>query len=103
LARAVSCERLRSVDFTTRREATIQHRVAGGLVAEKRYDPLWEIVDEKVPLQGGEPDLDAVCPWCNVTIHLGNVTVGKTYECGLCGGTIRVIAGKGELAVERVE
>jgi len=41
-------------------------------VAEKKYDPLWEIVHEKVALQGQELDLDARCPHCNVTLHLGS-------------------------------
>lgn len=103
LAEAVGCERLRSVDSTTKREVTIQHRVAGGPVTKKRYDPLWEIVDEKVALQGAEPEMDALCPWCNVTLHLGGATVGKTYECGLCGGASRVIAAEGKVALERVE
>jgi hypothetical protein len=60
-------------------------------VAKKQYDPLWEIVDEKVPLQGGEPDIDSVCPHCNVRVHLGpDLKSGETVECGLCGGLSRI-------------
>jgi hypothetical protein len=56
-------------------------------VAKKKYDPLWQIVDEKVALQGGEPDVDARCPYCHVAVHVGLAgKVGERYECGLCGG-----------------
>jgi hypothetical protein len=56
-------------------------------VAKKRYDPLWEIVDEKVALQGGEPELLGHCPHCNVTLRFSAETkAGDRYECGLCGG-----------------
>jgi ribosomal protein S27AE len=61
-------------------------------VAKKKYDPLWEIVDEKVALQGAEPDVDALCPSCHVTVHLGlGAKAGERYECGLCGGVSEVI------------
>jgi hypothetical protein len=56
-------------------------------MAKKKYDPLWQIVDEKVALQGGEPDVDARCPHCHVVVHVGLAgKVGERYECGLCGG-----------------
>jgi hypothetical protein len=61
-------------------------------VAKKKYDPLWEIVDEKVALQGQEPDVDAHCPHCNVTLHLGaRATAGQRITCGLCGGASEVV------------
>lgn len=63
-------------------------------MAKKRYDPLWEIVDEKVALQGQEPDVDVRCPHCNVTVHLGSAAkAGKRYACGLCGGVSEVAEG----------
>lgn len=72
-------------------------------MAKKQYDPLWEIVDEKVPLQGGEPDVDGLCPWCHARVHLGkDASVGKTYECGLCGGLSKVVEGKDGPALEQV-
>jgi uncharacterized Zn-binding protein involved in type VI secretion len=59
----------------------------------KKYDPLWEIVDEKVALQGQEPDVDAPCPHCHVLVHLGGrARVGDRFACGLCGGHAVVIA-----------
>ena len=68
----------------------------------KKYDPLWELVGEKVPLQGAEPDVDAPCPNCHVTVHLGlDARAGDKVECGLCGEPL-VIAGQvGSLALER--
>jgi hypothetical protein len=61
--------------------------LAGGAVGEKRYDPLWEIVDEKVALQGQEPDIDVPCPYCHVLVRLScNARVGERFACGLCGG-----------------
>ncbi len=54
---------------------------------KKTYDPLWEIVDEKVALQGTEPELLGHCPHCNVTLRLSpEAQAGERYECGLCGG-----------------
>lgn len=55
-------------------------------MARKKYDPLWELIDEKVPLQGAEPDLDAVCPYCSVRVHIGREAAKGLYVCGLCGG-----------------
>jgi hypothetical protein len=70
-------------------------------VAKKKYDPLWEIVDEKVALQGAEPDVDCVCPHCNVRVHLGtSIAAGERVECGLCGGVCEVVARDGVMALE---
>jgi hypothetical protein len=75
------------------------------VVAKKKYDPLWEIVEEKVPLQGAEPDLDAVCPYCHVRVHLGSEAApGRRFACGLCGGVSEVVTaagGPGLVAVEK--
>lgn len=62
------------------------------MVAKKRYDPLWDLVGEKVALQGQEPDVDVSCPHCHVTVHLGaEATPGERYSCGLCGGVSEVV------------
>jgi hypothetical protein len=67
-------------------------------VAKKRYDPLWELVNEKVPLQGTAPDHDAHCPHCNVTLHIGReIKPGRKIECGLCGGTSEVLEEDGKV------
>ena len=59
----------------------------------KKYDPLWEIVDEKVALQGQEPDVDTPCPHCHVIVHLGgSAEMGDRFACGLCGGVCTVTA-----------
>jgi hypothetical protein len=61
-------------------------------VAKKHYDPLWEIIGEKVPLQGAEPDIDSVCPHCNVNVHIGaDLQSGERVECGLCGGVSEIV------------
>jgi len=72
-------------------------------VAKKKYDPLWEIVGEKRPLQGQEQDVDLPCPHCNVLVHLGvAVPDGAAYECGLCGGRfLTKVASTGEIVLER--
>lgn len=73
-------------------------------MAKKRYDPLWEIVDEKVALQGAEPDIDSVCPHCGVRVHVGaDLQPGAQVECGLCGGLSEVATKDGEVALEPVE
>ena len=60
-------------------------------MAKKKYDPLWEAAGDKRALQGQEPDVDAICPHCNVTVHLGtDAQVGRRYACGLCGGRSEV-------------
>ncbi len=57
-------------------------------MGNKKYDPLWELVGEKVALQGHELDVDARCPHCNVGLRLGSdVQDGSRVACGLCGGT----------------
>ena len=69
-------------------------------MAKKKYDPLWEIVNEKVALQGQEPDVDALCPHCHVTVHLGSeAKVGGRYSCGLCGGVSEVAEGAAGLTL----
>lgn len=61
-------------------------------MAGKKFDPLWEIVDEKIALQGAEPDIDALCPYCHVSVHLGaGVLGGARVTCGLCGGSSEVV------------
>jgi hypothetical protein len=71
-------------------------------VPKKKYDPLWEIVDEKVALQGGEPDIDSRCPYCQVVVHVGPAArVGERYECGLCGGVSQVVEEQGVIALAR--
>jgi Zn finger protein HypA/HybF involved in hydrogenase expression len=70
----------------------------------KKYDPLWEIVDEKVALQGQESDVDVACPHCHVVVHLGNTAaVGERFACGLCAGTSVAISAGGSLALQKVE
>lgn len=72
-------------------------------MAKKKYDPLWEVVGEKVALQGQEPDVDVTCPHCGVTVHLGSAaTAGEKYACGLCGGVSEVIEGPGGASLKRV-
>jgi hypothetical protein len=68
----------------------------------KRYDPLWEIVGEKVALQGHEPDLDAPCPHCHVTVHIPlGARMGDRFACGLCGGHIRIAKPDGTVTLEK--
>ncbi len=70
----------------------------------KKYDPLWEIVDEKVVLQGQGPDIDIPCPYCNVLVHLGSAAVaGERYACGLCGGVSEVVGGPERIGLRAVE
>jgi hypothetical protein len=83
--------------------ATLTCTELGGDVAKKKYDPLWEIVDEKVALQGQEADVDGHCPYCNVTVHLGSrATTLERVSCGLCGGVSEVKAGAGGVYLEPV-
>lgn len=73
-------------------------------MAKKQYDPLWEVVGEKAPLQGAGGDVDAVCPWCRVIVHLGEQTEpGRRYECGLCGGVSVVAVEDGAVTLKRAE
>ena len=63
-------------------------------MAKKKYDPLWEIVDEKIALQGQGEDVDLLCPHCHVRLHLGSAAQkGQRVTCGLCGGTSQVTEG----------
>ena len=73
-------------------------------MAKKQYDPLWEIVGEKVALQGGEPDLESLCPHCSVKMHIGSdMTSGEQVECGLCGGLSTIVRLGGVVTLEPVE
>lgn len=68
----------------------------------KKYDPLWEIVGEKVPLQGTEPDIDARCPNCHATVHLGVAAeAGDKVACGLCGEPLVIAQEGGVLGLEK--
>ncbi len=56
-------------------------------MGNKKYDPLWELVGEKVALQGQELGFDVHCPHCNVNLHLeAGLEDGARIVCGLCGG-----------------
>ncbi len=76
---------------------------AGGVVAKKKFDPLWEIVDEKIALQGQEPDVDQACPHCHVLLHVGAAAhSGLKVTCGLCGGVSEVKESQEGLRLEGV-
>ncbi len=73
-------------------------------MGKKKYDPLWEVVGEKVALQGQQPDVDAACPYCHVTVHLGmTAKVGERYSCGLCGGIAEVVQGPAGMGLRPLE
>jgi hypothetical protein len=58
---------------------------------KKKYDPLWEIVGEKVCLQGGESRKAVACPQCHVAVDLpSDVRVGERFSCGLCSALCEV-------------
>ncbi len=60
---------------------------------KKRFDPLWEIVDEKVSLQGSEGTKTIKCPQCHVTLDLpARVRSGDPFHCGLCGARCELSA-----------
>ena len=60
----------------------------------KKYDPLWEIVDEKVRLQGAVEMRTTECPRCGVTIELtGAQQPGTKFRCGLCGAVCETVEG----------
>jgi hypothetical protein len=60
------------------------------MVAQK-YDPLWELVGQKVPLQGTVVCVDSRCPNCHVIVHVGaELAPGDKVECGLCGEPLRI-------------
>lgn len=70
----------------------------------KKYDPLWELVGQKVPLQGAEPDIDARCPNCHVNVHLGlALKAGEKVACGLCGEPLVVTQETGSLGLQKEE
>ncbi|MBN1321831.1 MAG: hypothetical protein JXA87_13455 [Thermoleophilia bacterium] len=72
-------------------------------MTKKKHDPLWEVVDEKIALQGQEPDVDVPCPHCGVLVHLGILAkAGERYACGLCGGVSEVAEGAGGPSLRRV-
>ena len=72
-------------------------------MAKKKHDPLWEVVDEKIALQGQEPDVDVPCPHCGVLVHLGgSAKAGERYACGLCGGKSEVVLGAEGPSLRRV-
>ena len=73
---------------------------------KKRYDPLWEIVGEKVGLQGEEVARDVCCPRCRVVLGVPiDTRAGTVFSCGLCGATIEVVDTPGEtgLAAEELK
>lgn len=72
-------------------------------MGNKKYDPLWELVGEKVALQGHEPDVEAHCPHCNVNLQLGSSPEdGARIVCGLCGGVSVVALRAGVTSLEIV-
>lgn len=69
-------------------------------MSSKKFDPLWEIVDEKVALQEQEPDIDVPCPYCSVPLHLGAAPQpGAKVTCGLCGGGSQVVQTAGGIGL----
>lgn len=71
---------------------------------KKRYDPLWEIVDEKVGLQGQGGGVDVNCPRCHVAVHLeSEAKAGDRFSCGLCATTFVMADGVGEALVADVD
>jgi hypothetical protein len=59
---------------------------------KKRFDPLWEIIGEKVYLQGMSLTPAASCPRCHVLVELPQgSTRGERFRCGLCGALCEVI------------
>ena len=62
---------------------------------KKKYDPLWEIVDEKVNLQGSQSTRTVVCPGCHIAVDLPErVQVGERFRCGLCGALCEVASDR---------
>ena len=59
---------------------------------KKRLDPLWEIVGEKVYLQGMGAPVTASCPQCHVVVELPREPKqGERFRCGLCGTLCEVV------------
>ncbi len=49
-------------------------------------DPLWDVVGERVRLQGHEDVTLFTCPKCLVEVELPrDAEVGSRFRCGLCG------------------
>ena len=73
----------------------------GGVVSKKKFDPLWEIIDEKRALQDVEPTVNLTCPVCHVPLELGSVAgKGETVTCGLCGGSSELVETPQGLALK---
>jgi hypothetical protein len=71
-------------------------------VATKKFDPLWEIVGEKIALQDVDSGVESPCPHCGVPLHLGpSVLKGRRVTCGLCGGVSEVGETGAGLALKR--
>jgi hypothetical protein len=65
-------------------------RPVGGQL-KKRFDPLWEIVGEKVSLQGTGSREVTTCPKCQVALELPkSVKQGHWFRCGLCGALCEI-------------
>jgi hypothetical protein len=61
-------------------------------MAKKKFDPLWELVDEKIALQSEEPTVSVPCPHCHVPLDVGTVaSKGEEITCGLCGRRSEVV------------
>jgi hypothetical protein len=62
---------------------------------KKKYDPLWEIVNEKVSLQGFETTRAVSCPRCYVVVDISaEMQLGERFRCGLCGVLCEVAQGR---------
>jgi Zn finger protein HypA/HybF involved in hydrogenase expression len=73
-------------------------------VTQKRYDPLWKIVGEKVALQGQEAKAHAACPYCHVTLELpAGSGDGDRVLCGLCGGSSVVVRGAEGVGLQQAD
>jgi len=65
---------------------------------------MWEYAGVKVPLQGTEPDVDAVCPVCHVRVHLGlGARPAARVECGLCGELLEIVSEGNVLTLRKAE
>jgi ribosomal protein S27AE len=64
---------------------------------KKRFDPLWEVVDERIALQGEETHHNPCCPRCYVAINLvAQAKSGVRLRCGLCGTLCQLVQGSSE-------
>jgi hypothetical protein len=65
---------------------------SSGRTRVNKYDPLWELVGEKVALQGVGEDIDVRCPECHVILHVQpELASGEAVECGLCGAALTIV------------